>query len=359
MKLSVFLILLFSAVGKLPAQQPFFPVLSPKDHLWTYISAEGKATITVKAAYSDLRVFSEGLAGAKDAATGLWGFIDQRGRWRIKPAFESVKDFRDGYALVGKTCQTDCYTGSEGIRSSEIRYVIDKKGKVVLTDHSQHEHPEMRYFFEENLGKGLVRITFGHGYADMKNLINLEGKLLCATYSVLGSGDIEYEPALDAFRCQNRYYNAAGELVLDPGPFRSLGFYSEGYVWAMQEDAADNSDEFIYWNVLLDKEGREVLRLNEDEFSAPGKVINGRFTYTDMNLERMSYILAENRSIPYTQPEVADSEGEAVEPPVTVDERYTIGPKQANGTRYLFLGEEELAGFIASDGSVFFMRASE
>jgi|GEM_PF-6590110 len=359
MKSAAFLLAFLWYAALAIAQQPFFPTLAKDGSDWTYLSTDGQPSLKVNAArFADLRPFYEGLAGAKDKQTGLWGFIDEKGKWKIKPHYETVDDFTDGYAIVSKTCRAECYTGSAGILNTAVAYVIDKKGKVLLTDHSQHEDPMLRYFFDKNLGKGLFRITFGYGFADMKNVINLNGALLCETYSVFGRGDIEYEPALDAFKCQNRFYNVKGTQLLDLSRYAFIGDYSEGYAWATLEEQV-SEEELNYWNVLLDKTGKEVLRLNENDYSTPGKVFNGAFSYTDANLEPMQYLLAEQRSIPYILPEQTDLDGRSVEPPNGLDYTYTLTPKQANGTRFFFLEEDQYAGFVSTKGEVFYRLPQE
>ena len=69
-----------------------------------------------------LRVYSytEGLAMAlvKDEKTGrtLYGYLDGKGKWAIKPQFESVGAFSEGRAAVARTNEENTDTSTKAVR---------------------------------------------------------------------------------------------------------------------------------------------------------------------------------------------------------------------------------------------------
>lgn len=68
-----------------------------------YIAPTGDATgyaWVVLPAFAQAGDFSEGLAAAQDAATGLWGYIDAQGSWAIPPSLHTADAFRNGAAAV-------------------------------------------------------------------------------------------------------------------------------------------------------------------------------------------------------------------------------------------------------------------
>jgi hypothetical protein len=57
--------------------------------------------VVIPARFDDVHGFSEGLAAAKDAESGQWGFIDHSGAYAIPPAYlKEPGDFREGLAFV-------------------------------------------------------------------------------------------------------------------------------------------------------------------------------------------------------------------------------------------------------------------
>lgn len=49
--------------------------------------------------YRNARSFSDGLAPVQ-AASGRWGFIDERQQWVIEPRFDDAREFQSGKAAV-------------------------------------------------------------------------------------------------------------------------------------------------------------------------------------------------------------------------------------------------------------------
>jgi hypothetical protein len=95
--------------------------------------------ITIRAQYDFVLPFHEGLAAActgcrfkreaehSSVVNGKWGFIDRRGRWVIKPAYESAGNFKYGKATVTKKGHSQN---------------VDRRGSVVsnVGQENQKEH---------------------------------------------------------------------------------------------------------------------------------------------------------------------------------------------------------------------------
>ena len=89
--------------------------LEPKEgdnNLWGYVDEEGKWVIKPK--FSDAEDFSEGFAAVK--LDGKWGYIKSDGKWLVKPRFYDAGPFEYGIAVV----------------EDDDFYVIDKTGKRAL-----------------------------------------------------------------------------------------------------------------------------------------------------------------------------------------------------------------------------------
>jgi hypothetical protein len=84
-----------------------------KNNLYGYINTSGKVVIPFQ--FSNARSFSEGLAPAANAK-GYWGYIDTKGEWIIKPAYDFTDNFENGEARVIK---------------GDKSFYIDKQNKVI------------------------------------------------------------------------------------------------------------------------------------------------------------------------------------------------------------------------------------
>jgi WG containing repeat len=84
-----------------------------KNNLFGYINTMGE--IAIPFTYSNARSFAEGLAPAANAK-GYWGYIDNKGAWVIKPAYDFSDSFENGEARV--------------IKEGKVFY-INKEGKVI------------------------------------------------------------------------------------------------------------------------------------------------------------------------------------------------------------------------------------
>lgn len=252
------------------AQQPFLPVLQP-DSTWVFIDKKGKEVLkpTIKASNYD--VFYDGLAAAQDKTTKLFGYINEKGVWAIKPIYTFVAPFNDGLAVVGLPCDANCYKGDEGLMLGGYTQIIDKKGKTVLKDNSQDERPYARWWFDETYNEdGLLRAIHGLSVGDIKTLMNRKGQMvgsrsgMCCLY--LSDGWIAYNDHNGHF-----YTDKNDKRTLDAKKYSSILPFHEGYAWV--QDTASNY-------ILIDKKGKELHTFSGEKYIAMGSVSEGIFAAT-------------------------------------------------------------------------------
>ena len=339
------LLLIFGLNSAIYAQNPYFPQFNSVSETWHYIDVNGEKVLEVTLSnILDLKIFADGLAAAQDSESNLWGYINVSGKWQIQPAFEFAGDFKDGYAITANSC-VKCNELQAGILDDNVGTIIDKTGKVLLTDNSQDEEPSDRYTFNSNLGSGLFSVNFGDGFGENMNYINLKGQFMCKTYAVNTLyGDLLYDQEIQAIRCKNIYYNAKGQSVLDLSKYSYLKTFSEGKVWGSLEEEMDG--EFKFWNILIDENGKEIRRFNADSIQYPMPVKKGKFTYENENFEKFQYNLATNESTPY--------EANGLEANYEV----ILGPYQANGCRFILNADTyALLGFENKEGVIFYKKS--
>ena len=137
--------------------------------------------------------FSEGLAGAQDAASKSWGFVDPEGAWVITPRYAAVASFSEGRACV-RTADNDVLfidpTGTERFRyplkylslssfseglvlvpdadDSLSRAYLDRDGEVRISARREHWGA-----FRD--GRALYLVSSGaHGYIDPAGELAIE-----------------------------------------------------------------------------------------------------------------------------------------------------------------------------------------
>ncbi|MBR7033409.1 MAG: WG repeat-containing protein [Clostridia bacterium] len=94
------LLLCWTEIEK-PASSPSEWFNTPPSLSMFYKDITGKTVLSLPPeVYSNSRVFTEGLAGAQSAETGLWGFIDKTGELVIPCLYDDVGLFNDGLATV-------------------------------------------------------------------------------------------------------------------------------------------------------------------------------------------------------------------------------------------------------------------
>ncbi|MDP2310592.1 MAG: WG repeat-containing protein [Pseudomonadota bacterium] len=74
-----------------------------------FAGSKNERDITMRA-----RPFSEGLAGAADVKTGLWGFVDPAGAWVLPPRWKALAPFSCGLACVQDADNIVSFVDREG-----------------------------------------------------------------------------------------------------------------------------------------------------------------------------------------------------------------------------------------------------
>ena len=103
--------------------------------------------------FSDARVFSEGLAAVQDQDTGRWGYIAPNGDWVIEPQFADAFDFSEGLAAVRDGTWTYGF--------------IDKTGEWAIEPQLEWVSNVREYGFSEGLAAVRDRDTRRWGYIDL------------------------------------------------------------------------------------------------------------------------------------------------------------------------------------------------
>jgi len=111
-----------------------------------YINTKGKIVFQT----IDSGQFSNGLAPVYDSKQGKYGYINKKGKFKIKAQFEEASVFSDGLAIIEE--------------DGEYGY-INKKGKVVIKPGFERAEPFLN-------GLAYVRTEDGWGY------INKKGKMI-------------------------------------------------------------------------------------------------------------------------------------------------------------------------------------
>ncbi len=70
-----------------------------KNNMYGFINTKGETAIPFE--FSNARPFTEGLAPAANAK-GYWGYVDAKGSWVVKPAYDFCDNFDNGKARVMK-----------------------------------------------------------------------------------------------------------------------------------------------------------------------------------------------------------------------------------------------------------------
>ena len=70
-----------------------------KNNLYGFINTSGE--VVIPCTFSNAHQFSESLAAASNAK-GFWGYIDLKGNWTIKPAYDFADEFENDKARVMK-----------------------------------------------------------------------------------------------------------------------------------------------------------------------------------------------------------------------------------------------------------------
>jgi hypothetical protein len=191
---------------------------------WGYIDRLGN--IVVPFDYDALAErFYDGRAWAKKGKQ--FGFIDIKGKWAIKPKFDTVIDFHRGRALVKKAGHW---------------FMLDKKGKVVMECISYDPYV-VQSISPYHDGRALVSTDKGFGYINMYGIWMLEPQFSDAR---------DFSEGLAMVRSKGKigYLDTTGNFVIEP-------FYDNGN--SFSEGKACVVKGGSYW--LIDRQGAKVLSL--------------------------------------------------------------------------------------------------
>lgn len=189
---------------------------------WGYVDKVGN--IAVPFNYDAVAErFHEGLAWAKRGTK--FGFIDAKGKWIIKPKFDTVVDFHRGRALVRKD------TGW---------YMLDPRGKIVMQCISFHPYKveEIGRFHDR---RALVYTDRGYGYIDMNGLWIAEPQFVTAN---------DFSEGLAAVRTGSTvgFLDTTGKFAI-PAIYDNAASFSEGKACVVK------MGDYL----LIDKTGNTVL----------------------------------------------------------------------------------------------------
>mgnify|MGYP001624295558 CR=1 FL=1 len=131
-----------------------------------YGFVDKKGRFVIKPTFESLSDFHDGLAAALQ---GKWGFINKKGEFVIQPQYDKIADFQEGLAYV--VYETEQRVGQyESLITSYIAY-INKHGKIIIPFYEGGP-----YFY--SFSDGLVAIQEGDAiycsYKDKKGKIILD-----------------------------------------------------------------------------------------------------------------------------------------------------------------------------------------
>lgn len=230
-----------------------------KNNKWGYIDKTGKYIIKPifeidpfeqYAFYEDIsktyspfesRTFNEGLASAN--RNGLWGYINKKGRFTIKPQFAYVNSFLSELTVVqvDNADKSGCYA-------------INKFGKIILDYQKRGYYNGLEgscpVSFSEDMLPVYSDINKSYGYIDKT------GQKFIRTFVKQPQSD-EYFPvpnfseglAVIEKRNKKGYINKLGEIVIKP-QYEDAGKFSEGLAGVLIKNK---------WG-FIDKTGKLIIK---------------------------------------------------------------------------------------------------
>ena len=117
-----------------------------EDKLSKFHDPAGKAVCTVEA--GAVQPFSEGLAAAKPKY--VWGFINKKGEWAVKPQFGAVGRFSRDLAKVQFIKRNGMVRGLWGY--------INKKGELVI----KHQFKYASDFFKDDIARVVIKDKYAY-----------------------------------------------------------------------------------------------------------------------------------------------------------------------------------------------------
>ncbi len=253
-----------------------------KGDKWGLVSK--KRGIVKEAQYSQINIFSEGLALVSNydpkLNSNICGFIDTLGNEVIPLQFRSGGDFHEGFVWVTLDSsegyidrkgnfifqipvesarnwypQEGRYYYSEGnLAFSNGLAIVKMKGKWGLIDKNGRWKIPARYDYAFQLGQGIIKTQ----EETEKVLLDDKGNRIAKVEYNFQTSNIKLAGKLGKFR--DPYGNLLG--FLDPetgnvlGPFSATGNFSNGVAWVSSRDESDNYN--YNWG-LLDETGHMLI----------------------------------------------------------------------------------------------------
>lgn len=95
---------------------------------WSFKNRQGRLVQVPN--ITNLGSFVGGFAPAKDARTSLYGYLDETGKWSIKPQFSTASEFSEGLATISRITRSGGEDGDWD--EAELYGFIDSSGKAVI-----------------------------------------------------------------------------------------------------------------------------------------------------------------------------------------------------------------------------------
>ena len=193
----------------------------------------------------------------------LYGLINKKGEWILKPSYFEIKDFENGIAQVMTAM-------SAADRSSSQKYAyIDTKGNIVnlpsfLKNYNYTSSLSEGFYV---VGKKIETNTFDVKYN--YSVIDSTGKLLYDCSNCVGNS---VKNGLLA--TSEGYVNTKGELVIKfPGKYIiEPTAFTNGL--AQFKMLPKNGDGFTYKNTVIDTKGKIIWQSGENKFNEKFEIKN-------------------------------------------------------------------------------------
>jgi len=214
-------------------------IIQPR-YIWADNFSHGLGTVYACAHYlsidtsGTLHPFRTALPGELEGRreAGKVGFVDERGHFKIKPAFDDALPFSEGMAAVkigekwgfvdteGKLVIDakfeNAYYFTEGVAIAELQgldqVLIDKSGKVLASD----------FISISSISEGRVPVERNdkHGYLDLKGTVIIP---------IVYDGGREFSEGLAAVEKDDKwgYIDRAGQMVI-PFAYDDAGLFGNG-----------------------------------------------------------------------------------------------------------------------------------